>query len=224
MKGCGAFFSLYLIFYIILVHECYLVLKFCSIWALGLCHEGCSISSVSTNREVEYLTTCKRCYHAKLFAPKEISNDSPTSPLLLQGRENSSGTVFKGPRTKASHPDMKQVTPMTVLKGPKPKCYDQTLTSARTKKGHRETKQVASDSTSAERSLRKNCSWGIIWKKKINEDTNIDFRIKNILLKGGSGIPQLEPVCHLCRKPYRSDLMYIRCETCQSKFSVVKNK
>ncbi|XP_061346257.1 DDT domain-containing protein PTM-like [Gastrolobium bilobum] len=193
----------------------------------GYCHEGCSMSSAVSGNGGEYLTTCKQCYHAKLLSLKETSNESPTSPLLLQGRQNSSRTVLKGPgskchdetlksaRTKASHTDMNQVTSMTVLKGPRPKFYDQALTSTRTKDSPADMKQVASDSTLAAKSRRKNCSWGIIWKKKNNESTDIDFRLKNILLKGGSGMPQLEPVCHLCRQPYRSDLMYIRCETCQ---------
>ncbi|KAJ1378783.1 Zinc finger, PHD-type [Sesbania bispinosa] len=176
----------------------------------------CGACQVSTNKEFGYMTTCKQCYHAMLLAPKGTNNESPTSPLLLQGRENGSGTVSNGPRTKASHPDMKQATSVTVLKGPRPKRHDQTPKTTRIKNSHPGTKQVASDSA---KSRRKNCSWGLIWKKKGNEDIDINFRTKNILLKGGSGMPQscLEPpVCHLCRKPYRSDLMYIRCETCQN--------
>lgn len=78
-------------------------------------------------------------------------------------------------------------------------------------------KQGASNSSLATKS-RRSSSWGIIWKKKSSEDTGFDFRLKNILLKGSSGVPQLEPVCRLCHKPYRSDLMYIRCETCECKF------
>ena len=206
---------------------------FSSVWALGFCHEGCSISStVSANKKVEYLTTCNQCYYAKLLAQKETSNESPTSPLLLQGRENSCVTVLKGLRPicfdqaqksaamKDSRPDIKQVASMTVSKGTRPKCNDRAPTSTRSKDSHPDIKQVASGSNSAAKSRRKNCSWGIIWRKKNIDDTGIDFRLKNILLKGGSGIPQLEPVCHLCRKPYRSDLMYIHCETCQSKCSL----
>jgi hypothetical protein len=33
-----------------------------------------------------------------------------------------------------------------------------------------------------------------------------------------SSLPQLEPDCHLCHKPYNPDLMYIGCETCTRKF------
>ncbi|RDX61089.1 DDT domain-containing protein PTM, partial [Mucuna pruriens] len=194
----------------------------------GYCHEGCTTNSRVSANEVEYLTTCKQCYHARLLAQKENNNESPTSPLLLQGRQNNSGTFLKGSRPKshdqvlkssrikANNPDMKQVTSATVLKGTKAKCYEQEPTSTRTKDNHFDMQQVASDATSAGKRPRKNCSWGIIWKKKNNEDTDNDFRLRNILLKGGSNMPQLQPVCHLCRKPYMSDLMYIRCETCQN--------
>ncbi|XP_028808128.1 DDT domain-containing protein PTM [Neltuma alba] len=161
----------------------------------GYCHEGCSISSTfPTNKEVEFLTTCKRCY-AKLLAQRRTSDESPTSPLLLQGQEHSS---------------------VTVLKGSRPKCYDQALKSTSIKDSYPDTKQGTPDSALAAKSRRRNSSWGIIWNKKSGEDTGIDFRLKNILLKGGSGAPQLQPVCHLCRKPYRSDLMYVRCETCKN--------
>lgn len=204
---------------------------------LGYCHEGCSTRSTVSANEVEYLTTCKQCYHARLLAQKENTNESPTSPLLLQGRENNSGTflngsrpkshdqVLKSSRTKANNPNVKQVTPVTALKGTKAKYYEQEPTSTRTKdNNHFGTPQVASEATLTGKKPRKNCSWGLIWQKKNNEDTDNDFWLRNILLKGGSNMPQLKPVCHLCRKPYMSDLTYICCETCQSKyFSVVNN-
>ncbi|KAL5056199.1 hypothetical protein RYX36_036881 [Vicia faba] len=188
----------------------------------GYCHEDCSISSVlrlSTNGRVECLTTCKRCHHAKLLAPNVTSNESPTSPLILQRQETSTGTgiIFKGPRPKAGHSDVKQVNSMSGLKGSKRKSQDQTSTSTKKKNSHPDSKQAVSDSTLASSNRRNNnCSWGIIWKKRSNEDTNIDFRTKNILLKGGSDIPDLYPVCHLCKNDYRSDLMYVCCETCQN--------
>ncbi|GAU22988.1 hypothetical protein TSUD_98160 [Trifolium subterraneum] len=188
----------------------------------GYCHEDCSISSVSilsTNGEVERLTTCKQCHRAKLLAPNIISDESPTSPLILQGQENSSGTIFKGPRPKAGHSDTKQVNSMSVSKGSKRKCPDQTVSSTRKIKGHSDAKQAVSDSTKVESSNRRNnnCSWGLIWKNRSNEEST-DFRINNILLKGGSNMPDLSPVCNLCTKAYRDDLMYIRCETCQNWF------
>ncbi|OIV99294.1 hypothetical protein TanjilG_17104 [Lupinus angustifolius] len=199
----------------------------------GYCHEGCSISSkVCRNGKLEYLTTCNHCHPAKLLALKETSDGSPTTPLLLQGRETGSVMVLKGPRpkcydqalksarTKACSPDMNHVGPVSVLRGTRSKCDDRALTSTGTKDSPPDKKQVLSNSTSAAKSRHRNSSWGIIWKKRNNEivensAADIDFRLKNILLKGGSGMPQIEPVCHLCRKAYRSDLMYIFCQTCQ---------
>ncbi|CAJ1979192.1 unnamed protein product [Sphenostylis stenocarpa] len=193
----------------------------------GYCHEGCSIGSMVSANEVEYLTTCKHCYHARLLAQQENSNESPTSPLLLRGRENNSGTVLKRSRpkthdqvlksskTKATNP-MKQVTSVTSLKGTKAKYCKQEPNSTRTNDNHLEMQQVASVTTSEGKRRRKNCSWGIIWKKKNNEDTDNDFLLRNILLKGSSNMPEVNPVCHLCRKPYMSDVMYICCETCQN--------
>ncbi|ESW22110.1 hypothetical protein PHAVU_005G128100 [Phaseolus vulgaris] len=161
----------------------------------GYCHTGCSVSStVSTCEEVEFLATCKQCHHAKLLTQKVSCNESPTSPLLLEGQEQSTSAV---------------------LKGPGPKCDGQGLMSSRTKNSRSDMKRVASDFPSETKGRSRSCSWGIIWKKKNNEDTGFDFRLKNILLKGGSGLPQLEPVCRLCQKPYKSDLMYICCETCK---------
>ncbi|XP_022635438.1 DDT domain-containing protein PTM isoform X2 [Vigna radiata var. radiata] len=161
----------------------------------GYCHTGCSVSStVSTCEEVEFLATCKQCHHAKLLTKKESCNESPTSPLLLEGQEQSTSAV---------------------LKGSGPKCDGQELMSSRTKNSRSDTKRFASDFPLETKGRSRNCSWGIIWKKKNNEDTGFDFRLKSILLKGGSGLPQLDPVCRLCQKPYNSDLMYICCETCK---------
>jgi len=175
---------------------------------LGYCHEGCSTNPIASANEVEYLRTCKQCYHARLLAQKENSNESPTSPLLLRGRENNSGTALKRSRPKTL--DQVQKSSKT-----KAKCSEQEPTT-RINDNHLDKQQVASVATSAGKRHRKNCSWGIIWKKKNNEDSN-DFKLRNILLKGSSNIPEVKPVCHLCRKPYMSDLMYICCETCQSK-------
>ncbi|RYR23376.1 hypothetical protein Ahy_B03g068612 isoform B [Arachis hypogaea] len=190
----------------------------------GFCHEGCSLrSTIFTNKKVEYLTTCNQCYHAKFLAQKETSNESPTSPLLLQGRENNSLTILKGlkskysdlaqksAKAKDSRPEAKQakqVASMTVLKEAK--------TSTKSKDSHPDRKQLASGSSSATATHRRNCSWGVIWKKKNIDDTGDEFRLKNILLKGASGILQEPPICHLCRKKYCSDLMYIHCESCSN--------
>ncbi|KAG2674517.1 hypothetical protein I3760_13G140600 [Carya illinoinensis] len=162
----------------------------------GYCHEGCTmISTMCMNEEVEFLITCKHCYHAKDFAQKEISNESPTTPLALQRR------------------DCPNLTAAT--KGRRHACNNQSLASVRTQHTSSELKHAASNSSLANKSRRRTCSWGVIWKKKNSEDTGIDFRLKNILLKGSLDVHRLEPVCHLCHKPYRSDLMYICCEICQ---------
>ncbi|KAA8550243.1 hypothetical protein F0562_001927 [Nyssa sinensis] len=76
-------------------------------------------------------------------------------------------------------------------------------------------KPATRDSSLVTKSQRKLCSWGLIWKKKKAKDTGIDFRLKNILLRGNPDTSFSGPVCHLCHKPYNSDLMYICCETCK---------
>lgn len=63
-------------------------------------------------------------------------------------------------------------------------------------------------------------AYGLIWKRKKGDDSDIDFRIKNILLKGKeAAYPDV--VCYLCKKPYCSDLMYVRCGNCPSKYKQV---
>lgn len=137
-----------------------------------------------------------------MLTQRETSNESPTSPLLLRGQEHNSVTVLKGSRSI---------------------CHEKTLKSIKTKGTRPETKQGASDSTSPTKNRRRNCSWGVIWRKNNADDTGADFRLKNIILKGFSGAPHLKPECLLCRKPYSSDLMYIYCETCKREYSLPIN-
>lgn len=163
----------------------------------GYCHEGCSIiPAFPMYTDAEFLTTCKQCYHTRLLTQKEINNKSPTSPLSLKGHEHSS---------------------LTILKGLKPKCDNQILLSTRAEDCRSDIEKVASYSSMEAKSSRRK-SWGIIWKKNNSEDTGLDFRLKKIILKRRTSLPQLEPVCHLCQMPYRPDLMYIGCETCTSKY------
>ncbi|PSR95231.1 DDT domain-containing protein [Actinidia chinensis var. chinensis] len=64
---------------------------------------------------------------------------------------------------------------------------------------------------------RKLCSWGLIWKRNRPEEYGVDFRMKSLLLRGNSDMScsgDSGPVCHLCRNPYNSNLMYVRCESC----------
>lgn len=163
----------------------------------GYCHEDCTISStIQSTEEVEFLITCKQCYHAKTPTQNENSNDSPTSPLPLLGREyQNTATAPKGSRQKD---------------------YSQPLAYVRAPENCSNMQQTAAGSSLATKSRRKPCSWGLIWKKKNVEDSGIDFRLKNILLRGNPDTNWSRPVCHLCHQPYNSDLMYICCETCKN--------
>lgn len=167
----------------------------------GYCHESCTISStVSTNEEVEFLITCKQCYQAKALAQKQKFKEFSSSPLPWQMKEYH--------------------TPLTVTTGGRPKNYNQSLTSIRVQESRSEMKQATTDSGLATKKRRPICSWGIIWKKK-TPDSGTNFRINNILLGGGSDVHRLKPVCHLCHMPYQSNLTYIRCESCKSKFNSI---
>ncbi|XP_024982713.1 DDT domain-containing protein PTM-like isoform X2 [Cynara cardunculus var. scolymus] len=77
-----------------------------------------------------------------------------------------------------------------------------------------ENKLTTNDSNVGKKKSKTKLSWGLIWKTKDPEETGIDFRLKNLLLKGNPNGNLLAPVCHLCTKPYNSDLMYIRCTNC----------
>ncbi|KAF2300663.1 hypothetical protein GH714_015039 [Hevea brasiliensis] len=160
----------------------------------GYCHKDCTVSSKSyMNEDVEFLITCKQCYNAKAVT-HENSNESPTTPLPLQGQE--------------SH-NIQTATKITRIK-----FRNQPLISIRTQESSSEMKQTTASSLATKKKSRL-CSWGVIWKKK-NTDTGIDFRRENILFKGNS--ERLKPVCNLCKKAYNRDLMYIHCETCNSWF------
>ncbi|XP_050140472.1 DDT domain-containing protein PTM-like isoform X2 [Malus sylvestris] len=167
----------------------------CSI-CQGYCHEDCTMSStVSTNEEVEFLITCKQCYHAKAFTKNANLKESPTSPLHLQMQEYQ--------------------TPMTVTSVARTKNYNQPVTHVKGQETRSE-KKATSESALAAKRRRGICSWGIIWKKKNGQETDTDFLLNNILLADGSEVHGLYPVCHLCHMPYQSDLMYICCETCKN--------
>ena len=157
-------------------------------------------STISATKDVACPITCKQCCHLKSLNHSGNSTESPTSPLPLQGIEHrSSSTVCKSVRPKG--PNQPSATSVNKL---------DTLSAK---------KQATPVSSSALRSRLRNSSWGIIWKKKSGEDTGADFRHNYLLLKGGQELHHVEPVCHLCSKPYRSDLTYICCETCRSKLS-----
>lgn len=85
---------------------------------------------------------------------------------------------------------------------------------------HPEMRPLATGSSS-ERKAKRSGAWqsfGLIWKRKKGDESGQDFRAKNIILKSKEGMhPSRKPTCCLCNSSYRSDLMYICCEKCQSK-------
>lgn len=147
------------------------------------------------NSGVEPRIVCNRCYRPRALAPSEIRSESPTSPLPSHQQEYH--------------------TAVKVSKGTRPKGFNQALASVRTQESS-ESRQTVSDSSTVTKTRNRTLSWGIIWRKKNIEDTGADFRHANVLPRGSS-VMHLEPVCDLCKQPYNSSLMYIHCETCQSK-------
>ncbi|XP_060173951.1 DDT domain-containing protein PTM-like isoform X2 [Lycium barbarum] len=155
----------------------------------GLCHKQCTISStVIANEEVEFMTSCKQCYKNRALTQAESSNESPTSPLLMQGKDI--------------------LIPASARKGGKVGSCSNPTASTATQKHSSKVKPASSNLATK----TKPPHWGVIWRKQ-DEDTG-DFRFKHILLKGNSDRDSLRPSCRLCCKPYDPYLMYIRCETC----------
>ncbi|MCD7470308.1 hypothetical protein HAX54_010042 [Datura stramonium] len=154
----------------------------------GLCHEHCTVSST-----VHAANTCKQCNQNRALSQAKCSDESPTSPLLLQGQ------YFP--------------KPISANKGVNIGNFSRPPASIATLK-HSSVMKHGNSSNSAAKTKR---NLGVIWKKK-NEDTGTDFRLRNILLKGNRDGDSFIPTCHLCRKPYNADLMYIRCETCSNWF------
>lgn len=155
----------------------------------------CTVSSmVHMNPEVDLLTTCKRCNKTETTMQNGKYNASTTSTLLLQKQ---------GPYNAP-----------TESKGEMKSGSNQPLRSNGTVDRSSERKPSSNSSSSKAKKRNTIPYWGLIFKKKNNEDTGIDFRLNNVLLKGN---PNSEAECDLCKKPYNSDLMYICCETCKSK-------
>ncbi|GAA0151054.1 hypothetical protein LIER_09856 [Lithospermum erythrorhizon] len=157
----------------------------------GLCHESCTVSStVQTSEEVQYMSTCKDCYQAKVQSELQ-KNESPTSPLLFQGQVFSSAE-----RPFSSNQGSASTGILEKYANAKP------------------TKETRPASLSK---LKRN--WGLVWRKKKGEEhIGDDFIIRNILLKGNPHMHSLKPKCHLCDRPYSPDLMYIHCEACNNWF------
>ncbi|CAN4120421.1 unnamed protein product [Withania somnifera] len=154
----------------------------------GLCHEHCTVSST-----VDASNTCIRCNQNRVFSQAKYTDESPTSPLVLQGQ------YFPKP-TSAN-------------KGVNFGTFSRPSASIATLK-HSSAMKHGNSSKSTAKTKR---NLGVIWRKK-NEDTGTGFRLRNILLKGQPDGDSLVPICHLCRNPYDPDLMYIRCEACSNWF------
>lgn len=162
----------------------------------GFCHEQCTTSStVHKNEEVEFLVTCKSCSDAQALAQVQISYGSPTSPLLLQGRDlPNAGTASKSVKLVGHKRPSESV-------------------------GSKEyTSEMKSTTESASTKKSNNKHWGLIWKKKCMDETAVEFRLKNIILRGNPDMDSTNPVCRLCNQSYNPDLMYIRCQSCSRKF------
>ncbi|XP_010278256.1 PREDICTED: DDT domain-containing protein PTM-like [Nelumbo nucifera] len=163
----------------------------------GFCHKECTITSkVHMNDTLEFLITCNQCYCAKIVTVNEISKKSPISqvPFQEQKRQNVEAVVGKG-SFQNGHLQSLFSGNMGIPQETKPP----TLKSNLETRGRRVTGP----------------SYGLIWRKN-NEETGEDFRLRNILFKGNADTDlSIRPICHLCRKPYDHDLMYICCETCR---------
>lgn len=198
----------------------------------GYCHAQCAVrANVQMGEHVEFIITCKRCYQEKVVTPQnEIVGDSPTSPLLLQGPESQHpATVIKGgkqngygrPLDYLNQSSEKNSTASNRKTGRSGKQngirrQSESVDQSSKENGKRPSlesseKIPTNDSSVGKKNSKTHLSWGLIWKKKDPEDTGIDFRLKHLLLKGNPNGNLLAPVCHLCTKPYNSDLMYIRC-------------
>ncbi|KAI3461337.1 hypothetical protein Pfo_018000 [Paulownia fortunei] len=162
----------------------------------GFCHEQCATSSaVNMSEEADFSITCKQCCETQATTRVESSNGFPTSPLLLQRRD------FPNAATTTKHGKL------VGYKG-----------SSASVGILEHSSEVKSTNRSAVAKKNRKLHWGLIWRKKNCEDTGIDFRLKNILLRGNPDRDLIKPLCRLCNQPYNADLMYIRCETCQHWF------
>ncbi|BAF27597.1 hypothetical protein OsI_35108 [Oryza sativa Indica Group] len=61
--------------------------------------------------------------------------------------------------------------------------------------------------------------FGLIWKRSKNDLRSSKLKADDVILRSRDGVGSpMKPTCFLCFKPYRSDLMYIRCESCRNWF------
>ncbi|WCJ41697.1 metalloendopeptidases zinc ion binding DNA binding [Euphorbia peplus] len=186
----------------------------------GYCHKDCTVNLDRTNVQVQF--TCKKCYKPKVVLLAK--NESPTTPLALEGRESHTvSTITKKIRFKLSKPLIPEKAPETSSEIKKVTFLQKTsseikqatpassLVTKPPKKTSSEIEQATPASSSASKPRKKICSWGVIWKKK-PLDTGIEFRSRNIIFRGESW--RIQPPCNLCKKAYNSQLSYIHCESC----------
>ncbi|KAG6528503.1 hypothetical protein ZIOFF_010678 [Zingiber officinale] len=163
---------------------------------LGKCHKDCAIPLIDrTGSSLAFNITCRICYHDK------------TAALNASRMEIRNTHLSKGIQDQSlSH--KKIMLPMTALN-----------TIGSTAKVVVQGKNILVPSSKKEgKSKRATTStYGLIWKRKNGNDDNggQDFRLVNIVLRKTEGLDSSrKPTCCLCNAPYRSDLMYIRCEKC----------
>ncbi|XP_008776138.1 DDT domain-containing protein PTM-like isoform X1 [Phoenix dactylifera] len=164
----------------------------------GNCHTYCSISSVADKiADPGSNFTCKLCYHTK-SATLNTSRKEILDNHLPSQKQN---PLVAGPkiRLQIGFPPAAQ--------------------SVGAAEAHPERRPLASGSNS-ECKAKRSGTWqscGLIWKRKKGDESGQDFRAKNIILKSKEGMnPSKKPICCLCNRSYRSDLMYICCEKCQN--------
>ncbi|XP_042514046.1 DDT domain-containing protein PTM-like isoform X2 [Macadamia integrifolia] len=162
----------------------------------GYCHKECTMPATDNMKdELEFLVLCSQCHHANAL----VSNENSKNSMISQ--------VFQ-PEDQ-----------IPVIKGTQQNGYDKSLLRIRSAEMSASMKPSARDTNSVTKSRRGALAfYGLIKKKKKeNTETGADFRANNLLLKGSADMkPSLQPICHLCREPYNSDLMYIRCESCRN--------
>ncbi|KNA24645.1 hypothetical protein SOVF_013670 [Spinacia oleracea] len=172
----------------------------------GFCHKGCTISStVLTNDDDVFVTTCTQCSHGKPLTVNNNTVESPTSPLVVQGQEyQNSATAAKSTTLKSNGQHQNS---MTISKSSKVKSNGKASSVG--------TECQSDKKPASSNSGKRQLHWGLIWKKKAADGDGSDFRSKNILFRGTSnGVNSLSIKCQLCQKPYSPHLMYIRCESC----------
>lgn len=165
-------------------------------------------STPNMNKEVKFLETCKVCYDIDVVAIEENHDVANTSCLQVKVTQNALTVTNNTPTS--SQTENPQNTP-TVCKGGN--IRDSSVMHQAL--NHSFEKPTRKGSNAKAESRSRACSWGLVWKKKGFNGTGIDFRLKRILLKGNPNPSDVR--CDLCKKAYNKDLMYISCETCNSK-------